>query len=206
MKWLSGRCGNVLGFMAMSTVVAGVLSMVPATGHATGRTEGARGAATVVAKSRVAAAPRALPTPTRSAGCDEALVALALCKLSTGAAATTKRSTADGAAPDRRAFDPAPEQPAPKAIVGAATAAVEAPARLLPVFALGLAVAVTLLALFGFRAIASKAGREAAVGRSTDRSLGSTAHGSAFRIGFLQKSATAAIAKERLLHYRTAPQ
>ncbi|WP_429600464.1 hypothetical protein [Variovorax sp. PvP013] len=202
--------------MTLGAVVLGVMSMVPATGHATGRTDGARREATVVAHSRVAP-PRNVPVPTRSAGCNEALDALAICKLPATATATatattttttTRRSGGDGAAPEHRAPVAAPAQPAPTATADAvhAHAAVEAPGRLLPVFALGLAVAGALLALFGFRAIASAAGRQDPVGRSTRRSPGSPGRVNGFRIGSAKRSATAAVAKERLLHYRTAPQ
>ena len=206
MKWLSGRCEAVWGCMTLGAVVLGVMSMVPATGHATGRTDGARREATVVAHARVAP-PRDVPVPTRSAGCNEALDALAICKLPATATAT-RRSSADGVAPEHRAPVAAPAQPAPTATADAAhaPAAVEAPGRLLPVFALGLAVAGALLALFGFRAIASATGRQEPVGRSTRRSLGSPGRGNGLRIGLAKKSATAAIAKERLIHYRAAPQ
>jgi hypothetical protein len=201
--------------MTLGAVVLGVMSMVPATGHATGRTDGVRreAAVVVVAHSRVAP-PRNVPVPTRSAGCNEALDALAICKLPATATATattttaTRRSGGDGAAPEHRAPVAAPAQPVPTATADAAHAhaAVEAPGRLLPVFALGLAVAGALLALFGFRAIASAAGRQDPVGRSTRRSPGSPGRVNGFRIGSATTSATAAVAKERLLHYRTAPQ
>lgn len=195
MKWLSGRCGTVLGFVTLSAVFAGVLSMVPATGHAAGRTDGARReAAVAVAKPR-AAAPRDASVATRSAGCNEALDALSLCKLP-----TARRSDVDGAAADRRASDPSSVLAMPRAIVAAPGAsvaapsvAVEAPAHLLPVFAFGLALAGLLLGWLGFRAITSSA-EPVVPGRAN-----------AFRILVPKRSATASVAKERLLHYRTLP-
>lgn len=198
MNWLSGRCGNVVGSMTLGAIVLGLLSVVPATGHATGRTDGARREAAVVANARVAA-PRSVAVPTRSnvkpAGCNEALDALALCKLSTATSeGASRRAGVDGGA-----SDPALVQPVSKPIGASGTAfdppgvAVETPARLLPVFALGLALAALLLGWLGFRAIPSTAGS------------GVPGRANAFRIGMPKRSATAAVAKERLLHYRTLP-
>lgn len=207
MKWLSGRCGNGVGSMTLGAIVLGAMSMFPVTGQATGRTDGAKREAVAVAvavaqKSR-AAAPRSVAAPIRPvakpAGCNDAMDALALCKLPT-ATATAKRSSVEDAASDRRTSDPSDARTAPIAIAAPAVAhvavpgaAVEAPGHLLPVFALGMALAGVLLGWLGFRAIASKAGGDV------------PARANGFRLGMPKRSATAALAKERLLHYRTAP-
>lgn len=201
MKWLSGRCGNGVGSMTLGAIVLGAMSMFPVTGQATGRTDGAKREAVAVAQKSRAAAPRNVAAPIRPvvkpAGCNDALDALALCKLPTApATATAKRSSVEDAASDRRTSDPSDARTAPVvavAHVAAPVAAVEAPGHLLPVFALGLALAGVLLGWLGFRAIASKAGGDV------------PARANGFRLGMPKRSVTAALAKERLLHYRTAP-
>ena len=205
MKWLSGRCGNGIGSMTLGAIVLGAMSMFPVTGQATGRTDGAKREAVAVAQKSRAAAPRSVAAPIRPvakpAGCNDAMDALALCKLpTTTATATAKRSSVEDAASDRRTSDPSDARAAPVVIaapavahVAAPGAAVEAPGHLLPVFALGLALAGVLLGWLGFRAIASKAGGDV------------PARANGFRLGMPKRSATAALAKERLLHYRTAP-
>lgn len=205
MKWLSGRCGNGVGSMTLGAIVLGAMSMFPVTGQATGRTDGAKREAVAVAQKSRAAAPRSVAAPVRPvakpAGCNDAMDALALCKLpTTTATATAKRSSVEDAASDRRTSDPSDARAAPVAIgapavahVAAPGAAVEAPGHLLPVFALGMALAGVLLGWLGFRAIASKAGGDV------------PARANGFRLGMPKRPATAALAKERLLHYRTAP-
>ncbi len=205
MKWLSGRCGNGVGSMTLGAIVLGAMSMFPVTGQATGRTDGAKREAVAVAQKSRAAAPRSVAAPIRPvakpAGCNDAMDALALCKLPTAPmTATAKRSSVEDAASDRRTSDPSDARAAPVAIgapavahVAAPGAAVEAPGHLLPVFALGMALAGVLLGWLGFRAIASKAGGDV------------PARANGFRLGMPKRSATAALAKERLLHYRTAP-
>ena len=207
MKWLSGRCGNGVGSMTLGAIVLGAMSMFPVTGQATGRTDGAKREAVAVAQKSRAAAPRSVAAPIRPvakpAGCNDAMDALALCKLPTTTAtatATAKRSSVEDAASDRRTSDPSDARAAPMAIAAPAVAhvagpgaAVEAPGHLLPVFALGMALAGVLLGWLGFRAIASKAGGDV------------PARANGFRLGMPKRSATAALAKERLLHYRTAP-
>jgi hypothetical protein len=205
MKWLSGRCGNGVGSMTLGAIVLGAMSMFPVTGQATGRTDGAKREAVAVAQKSRAAAPRSVAAPIRPvakpAGCNDAMDALALCKLPTATAtATAKRSSVEDAASDRRTSDPSDARTAPMAIAAPAVAhvavpgaAVEAPGHLLPVFALGMALAGVLLGWLGFRAIASKAGGDV------------PARANGFSLGMPKRSATAALAKERLLHYRTAP-
>ena len=115
--------------MTLGAIVLGAMSMFPVTGQATGRTDGAKREAVAVAQKSRAAAPRSVAAPIRPvakpAGCNDAMDALALCKLPTTTAtatATAKRSSVEDAASDRRTSDPSDARTAPVAIAAPAVA------------------------------------------------------------------------------------
>ena len=193
MKWLSSGLRNFFWCMTLGAVILGVLSVFLGTGHAAVRTEGMQASAPGMAPSN-AAVPSNLTVSTESRksveGCNEALDALSLCTLPKN---FKKPSSNDEAGQVHQAVSPAPEKAAPeKVVVDAAKDAGGAPFPTLPVLAFSLAVAGALLAAFNFCAMSLKEGRENPARQAMVRSL-----------GFLSKSPTAAIAKERLLQFRT---
>lgn len=204
MKWLSSGLSNVSCRMTLGAVVLGLSAVSGGIAHAgvrAERTEGVQARASGPANSTPAASPSAMvPTGSRAgaSGCNEALDALALCALPQNA---RQQSGSDEAARVAQAVaGPASGRIVSRETVDAAGEVGAAPFPTLAVLAFSLAIAGALLGAFHLRATASRAGREHPIRRAVVRSLGFPGH---FEMTLLRKSSTAAIAKERLLQFRT---